>query len=145
MSSTSPSKEPEVDAEAQSGEDHDQQMDKEQDLQGQGHPDFEVKEQDRWLPIANGELRFLAAYSCPDLRVPGLCIYILIPLPLVPSSCATISTVRQLLLVAIWENDSHYGYLSDKVVHHLCLPRSCSWSLIPPIFDMRPETRVMIC
>ncbi|KAJ5601293.1 histone-fold-containing protein [Penicillium lagena] len=53
MSSTSPSKEPEVDAEAQSGEDHDQQMDKEQDLQGQGHPDFEVKEQDRWLPIAN--------------------------------------------------------------------------------------------
>ncbi|CAL5872751.1 uncharacterized protein PFLUO_LOCUS7018 [Penicillium psychrofluorescens] len=53
MSSTSPSKEPEVDAEAQSGEDHDQQMDKEQDPQGQGHPDFEVKEQDRWLPIAN--------------------------------------------------------------------------------------------
>lgn len=51
MSSTSPSKEPEVDPEVQSNEDPDQ-MDKDQDSP-HGH-EFEVKEQDRWLPIANG-------------------------------------------------------------------------------------------
>ncbi|KAI9375695.1 histone-fold-containing protein [Aspergillus egyptiacus] len=52
MSSTSPSKEPEVEHEAQSGEDQ-EQMDKEQDAHAQGQGEFEVKEQDRWLPIAN--------------------------------------------------------------------------------------------
>ncbi|KAL5339321.1 CCAAT-binding factor complex subunit HapC [Aspergillus crustosus] len=51
MSSASPSKEPEVEHEAQSGEDQ-EQMDKE-DAQAQGQGEFEVKEQDRWLPIAN--------------------------------------------------------------------------------------------
>ncbi|KAJ5178980.1 hypothetical protein N7492_002190 [Penicillium capsulatum] len=51
MSSASPSKEPEVEPEVQSGEDQ-ETMDKDQDpMQGQG--EFEVKEQDRWLPIAN--------------------------------------------------------------------------------------------
>ncbi|KAJ5084668.1 hypothetical protein NUU61_009247 [Penicillium alfredii] len=51
MSSTSPSKEPEVEPEVQSGEDP-EQMEREHDqLHGQG--EFEVKEQDRWLPIAN--------------------------------------------------------------------------------------------
>lgn len=71
MSSTSPSKEPEVEPEAQSGEEH-EQMEKEQD-QTQGQGEFEVKEQDRWLPIANGELRFLAATRPSDLRVPCDC------------------------------------------------------------------------
>ncbi|KAL4810763.1 histone-fold-containing protein [Aspergillus unguis] len=52
MSSTSPSKEPEVEHEPQSGEEQ-EQMDKDQDLQAQGQGEFEVKEQDRWLPIAN--------------------------------------------------------------------------------------------
>jgi histone H3/H4 len=52
MSSTSPSKDPEVEHEAQSGEDQ-EQMDKDQDTQAQGQGEFEVKEQDRWLPIAN--------------------------------------------------------------------------------------------
>nr|AAC49411.1 HapC [Aspergillus nidulans] len=52
MSSTSPSKEPEVEQEPHSGEEH-EQMDKEQDNQTQGQGEFEVKEQDRWLPIAN--------------------------------------------------------------------------------------------
>ncbi|KAL4961323.1 nuclear transcription factor Y subunit beta [Aspergillus stella-maris] len=52
MSSTSPSKEPEVEQEPQSGEEQDQ-MDKDQDHQGGGPGEFEVKEQDRWLPIAN--------------------------------------------------------------------------------------------
>ncbi|KAL4911288.1 hypothetical protein BDW74DRAFT_172754 [Aspergillus multicolor] len=52
MSSTSPSKEPEVEQEPQSGEEH-EQMDKDQDLHAQGQGEFEVKEQDRWLPIAN--------------------------------------------------------------------------------------------
>ncbi|OJJ47707.1 hypothetical protein ASPZODRAFT_1757065 [Penicilliopsis zonata CBS 506.65] len=53
MSSTSPSKEPEMEPEAQSGEDQ-EHMDKDQhDPQAQGQGEFEVKEQDRWLPIAN--------------------------------------------------------------------------------------------
>ncbi|KAL2826807.1 histone-fold-containing protein [Aspergillus cavernicola] len=52
MSSTSPSKEPEVEHEVQSGEEL-EQMDKDQDAQAHGQGEFEVKEQDRWLPIAN--------------------------------------------------------------------------------------------
>ncbi|KAJ5696691.1 hypothetical protein N7536_007103 [Penicillium majusculum] len=50
--SNSPSKDAELDPEAQSGEEQDH-MDKDHhDVQG--HPgEFEVKEQDRWLPIAN--------------------------------------------------------------------------------------------
>ncbi|GLA07269.1 hypothetical protein AnigIFM60653_008226 [Aspergillus niger] len=76
MSSTSPSKEPEVEPEVQSGEDQ-EQMDKEQqDTQAQGQGEFEVKEQDRWLPIANDALvvftrvghtsLILARYSSPS-------------------------------------------------------------------------------
>lgn len=54
MSSASPPKEPEVEHEVQSGEEQ-EQMDKDhQDLHAQGQSEFEVKEQDRWLPIANG-------------------------------------------------------------------------------------------
>lgn len=42
-----------MDPEAQSGEEH-ENMDKDQQgAQAQGHGEFEVKEQDRWLPIAN--------------------------------------------------------------------------------------------
>ena len=53
MSSASPSKDPEVEPDVQSGEEQ-EQMDKEQhDPQAQAQ-EFEVKEQDRWLPIANG-------------------------------------------------------------------------------------------
>jgi nuclear transcription Y subunit beta len=52
MSSASPSKDPELDHEVQSGEEQ-EHIDKDQhDVHGhQG--EFEVKEQDRWLPIAN--------------------------------------------------------------------------------------------
>ncbi|EXJ88154.1 nuclear transcription Y subunit beta [Capronia coronata CBS 617.96] len=51
--STSPPKEPDVEQSAQSGEEQDH-MDREQEgAQGTGAGDFEVKEQDRWLPIAN--------------------------------------------------------------------------------------------
>lgn len=53
MSSTSPSKEPEVEPEVQSGEEQ-EQMEKDQQDLAHGHGEFEVKEQDRWLPIANG-------------------------------------------------------------------------------------------
>ncbi|EXJ74282.1 nuclear transcription Y subunit beta [Cladophialophora psammophila CBS 110553] len=50
--SASPPKEPDVEQNAQSGEEQDH-MDREQEgAQGAGL-DFEVKEQDRWLPIAN--------------------------------------------------------------------------------------------
>ena len=52
--STSPPKEPDVEQSAQSGEEQDH-MDREQEgAQGTGLGEFEVKEQDRWLPIANG-------------------------------------------------------------------------------------------
>ncbi|CAI7614979.1 unnamed protein product [Penicillium glandicola] len=52
MSSNSPSKQPDLDPEAQSGEEQDH-LDKDHH-DAQGHPgEFEVKEQDRWLPIAN--------------------------------------------------------------------------------------------
>ncbi|RMZ90796.1 hypothetical protein DV736_g1976, partial [Chaetothyriales sp. CBS 134916] len=51
--SNSPPAEKDVEQSAQSGEEQDQ-MDREQEgAQGSG-ADFEVKEQDRWLPIANG-------------------------------------------------------------------------------------------
>jgi hypothetical protein len=56
MSSDSPSKEPDVADTAQSGEEQDQEMSREEP---QGLGDFEVKEQDRWLPIANGWSRFI--------------------------------------------------------------------------------------
>ncbi len=52
--SNSPPAEKDVEQSAQSGEEQDQ-MDREQEgAQGAGLGDFEVKEQDRWLPIANG-------------------------------------------------------------------------------------------
>ncbi|KAL2218869.1 CCAAT-binding factor complex subunit HapC [Thermoascus aurantiacus ATCC 26904] len=53
MSSASPPKEPEVEPEAQSGDDPEHMERERQDTQTQGQPEFEVKEQDRWLPIAN--------------------------------------------------------------------------------------------
>jgi len=48
----SPPKEPDVE-QTQSGEDE-EQMSRQEEAQGGGLGDFEVKEQDRWLPIANG-------------------------------------------------------------------------------------------
>jgi len=53
MSSASPSKEPDVEPDMQSGEEQ-EQMDKDQQDLAHGQGEFEVKEQDRWLPIANG-------------------------------------------------------------------------------------------
>ncbi|KAJ5996246.1 hypothetical protein N7499_007439 [Penicillium canescens] len=52
MSSTSPSKEPELDPEVQSGEEQ-EHMDKDHHDPSGHQGEFEVKEQDRWLPIAN--------------------------------------------------------------------------------------------
>lgn len=53
MSSTSPSKEPEAETEQLSGEDQEHMEREPQETQAQGQGEFEVKEQDRWLPIAN--------------------------------------------------------------------------------------------
>ncbi|KMU86277.1 CCAAT-binding transcription factor subunit A [Coccidioides immitis H538.4] len=55
MSSASPSnpKEPEVESAAQSGDDPEHMEREHQDTQPQTQGEFEVKEQDRWLPIAN--------------------------------------------------------------------------------------------
>ena len=63
--SDSPPKETDVEQSAQSGEEENH-MDREQEGTQQGLGDFEVKEQDRWLPIANGWLRFI-----PDPVVAG--------------------------------------------------------------------------
>ncbi|KAF7504379.1 hypothetical protein GJ744_002436 [Endocarpon pusillum] len=52
MSDSPPKNEQETEQGAQSGEEPDQ-MDREQEGAQQGLGDFEVKEQDRWLPIAN--------------------------------------------------------------------------------------------
>ena len=52
--SDSPPKETDVEQSAQSGEEENH-MDREQEGTQQGLGDFEVKEQDRWLPIANGQ------------------------------------------------------------------------------------------
>jgi len=55
--SASPQQEPEVDRPDQTPEDNDPQskdMNHRDDDPNLGY-DFEVKEQDRWLPIANGE------------------------------------------------------------------------------------------
>jgi hypothetical protein len=54
MSSASPPKEPEVEQGTQSGDDPEHMEREHQETQAQGPAEFEVKEQDRWLPIANG-------------------------------------------------------------------------------------------
>lgn len=59
MSSASPPKEPDVEPETQSGDDPEQMDRDNQDPSGQGQGEFEVKEQDRWLPIANGPFNYL--------------------------------------------------------------------------------------
>lgn len=71
MSSASPPKEPEVEPEAQSGDDQEHMERDNQDTQGQGQGEFEVKEQDRWLPIANGK------FTCPCMSsVLLICAYL---------------------------------------------------------------------
>lgn len=56
MSSASPPnpKEPEVEPAAQSGDEPEHMEREHQDTQPHVPGEFEVKEQDRWLPIANG-------------------------------------------------------------------------------------------
>jgi hypothetical protein len=61
--SDSPPKETDVEQSAQSGEEENH-MEREQENTQQGLGDFEVKEQDRWLPIANGWLRFIPDPRC---------------------------------------------------------------------------------
>lgn len=61
MSDSPPKNEQEPEQGAQSGEEPDQ-MDREQEGAQQGLGDFEVKEQDRWLPIANGWFCFILPF-----------------------------------------------------------------------------------
>jgi len=55
-------------------------MDREQESTQQGLGDFEVKEQDRWLPIANGWLCFITesplsqGLICSSLALPTACL-----------------------------------------------------------------------
>ncbi len=74
MSSTPPKKEG---VEPAQSPDEEQPMDRnaeETQAQGLGY-EFEVKEQDRWLPIANGKSTFLAFSLHFDLRIasPPIC------------------------------------------------------------------------
>lgn len=64
MSSTPPKKDG-VEQSAQSPDDSEPHMERDaQDTQAQGLGyEFEVKEQDRWLPIANGTSRFFPLSS----------------------------------------------------------------------------------
>jgi hypothetical protein len=77
--SDSPPKETDVEQSAQSGEEENH-MDREQESTQQGLGDFEVKEQDRWLPIANGWLRFIPesplsqGLICSSLALPTACL-----------------------------------------------------------------------
>ena len=101
--SASPPKETDVEQGAQSGDDPEHMESSHQDPHGQVY-DFEVKEQDRWLPIANGRSPFffspfesastlyhtssiwlpswsrIDGFACPtqsDLRVPYLTLLLL--------------------------------------------------------------------
>ena len=68
--SDSPPKEPDVEQNVNSGEEQ-EHMDRDQEgTQGTGL-DFEVKEQDRWLPIANGwyTFHFCSYASCSNAGV----------------------------------------------------------------------------
>lgn len=79
--SASPSKELEVEVGAQSP-DEQEHMDRDQPEPSQQPPvfDFEVKEQDRWLPIANGESSSSRiCILCPALFY--LCLWADAPLP----------------------------------------------------------------
>ena len=69
--SASPSKDLEGEVGVQSP-DEQEHMDQPETSQQQPAFDFEVKEQDRWLPIANGESSLLPIYLCLHLPV---CIY----------------------------------------------------------------------
>lgn len=71
MPESPPKNEQETEQGAQSGEEPDQ-MDREQEGVQQGLGDFEVKEQDRWLPIANGWFCFVSAL--PLSAVFDLCV-----------------------------------------------------------------------
>ena len=68
MSSTTPPKEPELEHGTQSGEDQEQHMDRnhQQAQPQQGQTEFEVKEQDRWLPIANGSSAYLCVVALAE-------------------------------------------------------------------------------
>lgn len=74
MSSASPPKEPEVERGTQSGDDAEQMEREHPDTQAQGQGEFEVKEQDRWLPIANGTSSdFILLRADGSLHFPSLC------------------------------------------------------------------------
>lgn len=93
--SASPSKELEVEVGAQSP-DEQEHMDRDQPEPSQQPPvfDFEVKEQDRWLPIANGESSSSRiCILCPALPCPALFYFMLVggrlpspPRPRTPSA-----------------------------------------------------------
>lgn len=71
MSSASPPKEPEVEPVTQSGDEAEPMEREHHDIQTQGQGEFEVKEQDRWLPIANG--LFIPFSLSLSLSLPSCC------------------------------------------------------------------------
>ena len=94
MSDSPPTKEADVEQSAQTGEESDH-MDREQEGTQQGLGDFEVKEQDRWLPIANGWLRFICTpvVAVFDLFVPCVtyCVFACLTMALCESRGSAVS------------------------------------------------------
>ncbi|KAF3005362.1 hypothetical protein E8E14_006434 [Neopestalotiopsis sp. 37M] len=92
----SPSKE--VEAGVQSPDDEAQMNDPQDPHSGLGY-EFEVKEQDRWLPIANGE-RDSLLHPSPDLCALFVGIYVLLE----ATVSLTIAVVARIMKLALPEN-----------------------------------------
>jgi len=88
MMPTSPSKDAEVGEHDQSPDEQEQSelMERDQQDASQQQPvfDFEVKEQDRWLPIANGEFTYI--YPTASATATATAIPSILPAPPHPST-----------------------------------------------------------
>lgn len=85
MSASPITKDADVVEQPPSPEDPDAPMDPQDPHAGMGY-EFEVKEQDRWLPIANGQFLYYLPYDlrmgCDILRICGCSLMVSLPPPL---------------------------------------------------------------
>ena len=124
----------EQDVEHQSGEEQDQDhMDREAEGAQAGLGDFEVKEQDRWLPIANGQsCLILLTQPILDFAVPCVTLRVSLPVDLRDSDrCTTVQIgFRQLSHSSGQLFSSHDLHLSAASYSPAC--SLAEWSMIPP-------------
>lgn len=88
---------------------------------------FEVKEQDRWLPIANGELRHLASHRCELLG----------PYPR-PRPCRPMISARCSLTAARRRTLCCQALLHITPGTRVCLHISGESEFPPPACDLQP-------